>query len=81
MKNGKNSLIKNYFYKSIEKLKKSYNNIDINSNIDWSKSIMGFVSHRCVPLDDNDSSYYKSKPAFLDSWIIFLKSSDSLTVF
>ena len=42
---------------------------DINSNIDWSKSIMGFVSHRCVPLDDNDSSYYKSKPAFLDSWI------------
>jgi 6-phosphogluconolactonase len=30
---------------------------------------MGFVSHRCVALDDEGSTYHKARPAFLDSWL------------
>ena len=38
------------------------------STIDWSKSVMGFVSHRCVPLDDDGATYHKALPVFLQSW-------------
>ena len=39
------------------------------SSIDWSKSTMGFVSHRCVPLDDDGATYFKALPFFLQSWM------------
>ena len=36
--------------------------------VDWSKCTMGFVSHRCLPLDADGSTTAKAKPAFLDAW-------------
>ena len=39
------------------------------SVVDWSKCTMGFVNHRCVPLDADGSTYHKARPAFLDSWM------------
>lgn len=38
-------------------------------SVDWSKCTMAFVSHRCVPLDDDGATYHKARPAFLDSWM------------
>ena len=31
--------------------------------------IQGFVSHRCVPLDDDAATFHKARPVFLDSWL------------
>ena len=36
--------------------------------VDWSKCTMGFVSHRCLPLDADGATTAKAKPAFLDAW-------------
>lgn len=44
----------------------SYLNPD---KINWKDCTMGFVSHRCVPLDDDGSTYHKALPAFLQSWM------------
>ena len=30
---------------------------------------MGFVSHRCVALNDDAATYHKARPLFLDSWM------------
>ena len=30
--------------------------------VDWSKCTMGFVSHRCLPLDADGSTTAKAKP-------------------
>ena len=38
-------------------------------DLDWSKCTMGFVSHRCLPLDDDGSTYHKARPKFLDAWM------------
>ena len=38
------------------------------SSIDWSKVTMGYVNHRCVPLDDETSTHFKAQPLFLQSW-------------
>ena len=40
-----------------------------SKSINWSKCSMGFVSHRCVPLDDDGATFHKAKPEFLDSWM------------
>lgn len=40
-----------------------------DTSINWSKCTMGFVSHRCVPLDDDGATFHKARPEFLDSWI------------
>ena len=39
------------------------------SSVDWSRCTMGFVSHRCVPLDSDGSTYHKAGPLFLDAWV------------
>lgn len=39
------------------------------NSIDWSKCTMAFATHRCVPLDDEDSTYCKARPKFLDRWM------------
>ena len=41
---------------------------DRSTGIDWSRCTMGFVSHRCVPLDADGATYAKALPAFLQSW-------------
>ena len=46
-----------------------------NNGIDWSKCTMGFVSHRCVGLEDDAATFHKAKPLFLDAWM-----SDGLKV-
>ena len=43
--------------------------LDGSDALDWSKCTMGFVSHRCLPLDDDGATYAKARPAFLDSWL------------
>jgi len=43
--------------------------LDGATTVDWSKCTMGFVSHRCVPLDSDGATYHKARPAFLDSWV------------
>jgi len=48
---------------------KMLKNLDGKSGIDWSKCTMGFVSHRCVPLDDDAATYHKARPLFLQSWM------------
>lgn len=48
---------------------KMLSNLNGKGNIDWSKCVMTFVSHRCVPLDDDGATYHKAKPLFLQSWI------------
>ena len=40
-----------------------------DDSIEWSKCTMAFVSHRCLPLDDEGSTYGKALPKFLQSWI------------
>ena len=37
-------------------------------DIEWDKCVMGFVSHRCVPLDDEGSTYGKALK-FLQKWM------------
>jgi len=39
-----------------------------SDEVDWSKCTMGFVSHRCVALDDEAATYKKALSAFLESW-------------
>lgn len=40
-----------------------------DDSIDWSKCVMGFVSHRCVPNDDDGATFHKARPKFLQSWM------------
>ncbi|KAJ1487783.1 hypothetical protein T484DRAFT_2185562 [Baffinella frigidus] len=39
------------------------------SSIEWDKSTMAYVNHRCVALDDETSTHFKARPLFLDSWM------------
>lgn len=48
---------------------KMLSHLKVKSKIDWSLCTMGFVSHRCVALDDDAATYHKAKPLFLQSWI------------
>lgn len=48
---------------------KMLSHLDGKSTIDWSRCTMGFVSHRCVPLDDDAATYHKARPVFLNSWM------------
>ena len=43
--------------------------LDGDDGIEWSKCVMAFVSHRCVPNNDDGATFHKAKPAFLQSWI------------
>ena len=40
-----------------------------DDSTDWSKCVMGFVSHRCVPNDDDGATFHKARPKFLQSWM------------
>ena len=53
---------------SILKMLGSGESSSLFANIDWSKCTMGWVNHRCVPLDDETSTEFKSSKLFLDSW-------------
>ena len=35
--------------------------LDGSDALDWSKCTMGFVSHRCLPLDDDGATYAKAR--------------------
>lgn len=48
---------------------KMLSQLDGDDGIEWSKCVMAFVSHRCVPNDDEGATFHKAKPAFLQSWI------------
>jgi len=48
---------------------KMLSNLEGETAVDWSKCVMGFVSHRCVALDDDGATIKKARPAFLDSWV------------
>ena len=48
---------------------KMLSNLSAEDSIDWSKCVMGFVSHRCLPLDDDGATYGKALPYFLQSWL------------
>ena len=43
--------------------------LDVDDIDEWDKCTMAFVSHRCLPLDDEGSTYHKAKPKFLDAWM------------
>jgi 6-phosphogluconolactonase len=40
-----------------------------DDSVEWSKCVMGFVSHRCVPNDDDGATFHKARPKFLQSWM------------
>lgn len=44
-------------------------NLKESSVMDMSKCNMIFISHRCVPIDDDSSTYHKARPLFLDAWV------------
>jgi len=48
---------------------KMLSGLDGESGVDWSKCVMGFVSHRCVALDSDGATLSKARPLFLDGWI------------
>ena len=48
---------------------KMLSHLEGKSSVDWSRCTMGFVSHRCVALDDDAATYHKARPLFLDSWM------------
>ena len=48
---------------------KMLSNLEGETAVDWSKCVMGFVSHRCVTLDSDGATFKKARPAFLDSWV------------
>ena len=48
---------------------KMLSNLEGETAVDWSKCVMGFVSHRCVALDSDGATFKKARPAFLDSWV------------
>jgi 6-phosphogluconolactonase len=47
---------------------KMLSNLAGESSVDWARSTMAFVSHRCVPLDSDGATYHKARPKFLDAW-------------
>ena len=44
-------------------------NLQQSPEMDMSKCTMVFISHRCVALDDESSTYHKARPLFLDAWM------------
>ncbi|KAJ1479238.1 glucosamine-6-phosphate isomerases/6-phosphogluconolactonase-domain-containing protein [Baffinella frigidus] len=48
---------------------KMLSNLGGESVVASDKCTMAFVSHRCVPLDDDGATYHKARPKFLDAWM------------
>ena len=48
---------------------KMLSHLEGSSSINWKDCTMGFVSHRCVPLDNDAATYHKARPLFLNSWM------------
>lgn len=48
---------------------KMLSNLADDEEIPWNRCTMAFVSHRCVPLDDDGATYGKALPKFLKRWI------------
>jgi hypothetical protein len=38
-----------------------------SKRVDWSKVVLAFANHKCVPVDADNSTYYKARKLFLDA--------------